>query len=78
MEFGEGAFIHYGLGNLFFDQMQSLELRQQFIDRHVIYDGRHISTQLLTSLLENYSRPRPMRSDERATFLVEIFQESGW
>jgi poly-gamma-glutamate synthesis protein (capsule biosynthesis protein) len=78
MEFYEDAFIHYGLGNLFFDQMQSLALRQQFVDRHVIYDGRHISTELLTSLLENYARPRPMRPEERDAFLVEIFQDSGW
>jgi poly-gamma-glutamate synthesis protein (capsule biosynthesis protein) len=76
--FEAGAFIHYGLGNLFFDQMQSLALRQQFIDRHIIYDGRHISTQLLTSLLENYARPRPMQPDERVDFLEDIFRQSGW
>src|SRR6185436_4538088 len=27
-----GAFIHYGLGNLFFDQMDQLGTRQSFID----------------------------------------------
>lgn len=78
IDFESGAFIHYGLGNLFFDQMQSLALRQQFIDRHVFYDGRHISTELLTSLLENYARPRPMQPEERETFLEEIFRQSGW
>lgn len=78
MEFDSGAFIHYGLGNLFFDQMQSLALRQEFLDRHVIYDGRHISTELLTALLENYARPRPMRPEERAGFLEQIFEQSGW
>ncbi len=78
MAFQDGAFIHYGLGNLFFDQMQSLALRQQFIDRHVIYDGRHISTELLTSMLENYAQPRPMEPAERAELLAEIFEQSGW
>lgn len=78
VEFVEGAFIHYGLGNLFFDQMQSLALRQQFIDRHVIYDGKHVSTELLTSLLENYAKPRPMDPAERAEFLAGIFKDSGW
>jgi poly-gamma-glutamate synthesis protein (capsule biosynthesis protein) len=58
--------------------MQNLALRQQFIDRHVIYEGRHISTQLLTSLLENYSRPRPMQPEERDAFLERIFRQSGW
>jgi hypothetical protein len=78
MAFESKAFIHYGLGNLFFDQMQSLALRQQFMDRHVIYDGRYISTELLTSILENYARPRPMEPEERSEFLEDMFTQSGW
>lgn len=78
MAFDSGAFIHYGLGNLFFDQMQSLALRQEFLDRHVIYDGRHISTELLTAVLENYARPRPMEPEERSRFLEQMFEQSGW
>ncbi len=77
-DFYEGGFIHYGPGNLFFDQMQTLEMRQEFIDRHVIYDGVHISTELLTALLEDYAQPRPMTPDERASFLERIFKKSGW
>ncbi|MCX7682567.1 MAG: CapA family protein [Anaerolineae bacterium] len=77
-DFVNGTFIHYGLGNLFFDQMQSLETRQQFIDRHVFYDGRHISTELLTAMLEDYSRPRPMTQQERAALLSAAFAASGW
>lgn len=75
--YGEG-FIHYGLGNLFFDQMQSLEHRQEFLDRHVFYDGQHISTELLTAMLENYAQPRPMTAEERASLLVRIFSASGF
>ena len=78
MEFYHGGFIHYGLGNLFFDQMQTLEMRQEFLDRHVFYEGRHISTELLTAMLENYAQPRPMTADERAEFLSEMFRSSGW
>ncbi len=88
MEFYHGAFIHYGLGNLFFDQMGNLPpapnlppmpaARRAFIDRHVFYDGRYISTELLTTMLEDYSRPRPMTGDERAAFLREYFAYSGW
>jgi len=77
-EFYHGSFIHYGLGNLFFDQMQTLAMRQEFLDRHVFYDGRHISTELLTALLENYAQPRPMTSGERAAFLEQMFRDSGW
>ena len=77
-DFYAGAFIHYGLGNLFFDQMQSLETRQEFLDRHVFYDGRHISTELLTALLEDYARPRPMTPEERAELLQAAFDASQW
>ncbi len=77
-DFVDGTFIHYGLGNLFFDQMQSLETRQEFIDRHVFYDGRHISTEVQTAILEDYARPRPMTPAERETLLRATFAASGW
>jgi len=82
MEFYQGAFIHYGLGNLFFDQMGNDPkipgIRREFIDQHIFYDGRYISTELLTAMLEDYSRPRPMTADERTAFLTEYFSLSGW
>jgi poly-gamma-glutamate synthesis protein (capsule biosynthesis protein) len=80
MEFYIGAFIHYGLGNLFFDQMDTpvTGTRREFIDRHVIYDGKYISTELLTAMLEDYARPRPMSEAEREQFLQDIFSASGW
>ncbi len=77
-DFHNGALIHYGLGNLFFDQMQRLEYRQEFLDRHVFYDGRHISTELLTAMLEDYARPRPMTVEERRALLEATFAVSGW
>jgi hypothetical protein len=86
MEFRGEEFIHYGLGNLFFDQMTYIlpsgevidGTRREFYDRHVFYDGRYISTELLTAMLEDYSRPRPMTEAERATFLSDYFYYSGW
>jgi poly-gamma-glutamate synthesis protein (capsule biosynthesis protein) len=77
MEFYEDAFIHYGLGNLFFDQMDGPS-RREFLDRHVFYEGSHISTELITAMLEDFARPRPMRADERETFLNRMFEASGW
>jgi poly-gamma-glutamate synthesis protein (capsule biosynthesis protein) len=77
-DFHAGAFIHYGLGNLFFDQMQRLEYRQEFLDRHVFYDGRHLSTEVLTAMLEDYARPRPMTVEERRALLTATFAVSGW
>ncbi|MCC6146300.1 MAG: CapA family protein [Anaerolineaceae bacterium] len=73
MIFDEGRFIHYGLGNLFFDQMMK-ENRPACIDRHVFYGGRYISTELLTVELEDYARPRLMNAQERQAFLKEVFE----
>jgi len=73
MEIHGDSFIHYGLGNLFFDQMFSLPVRQEFIDRLVFYDGRLASVDLRTALLEDYARPRPMTAEERQAFLQMIF-----
>jgi poly-gamma-glutamate synthesis protein (capsule biosynthesis protein) len=78
MEILNGAFIHYGLGNLFFDQMFSLETRELFIDRHVFYNGKYIDTELLTYINEDYSQPRPMTGLERTQFLEKIFKVAGW
>ncbi|NPV77912.1 MAG: hypothetical protein HPY59_16245 [Anaerolineae bacterium] len=73
MIFDGDRLIHYGLGNLFFDQMMDGN-RPSFIDRHVFYEGRYISTELITTILEDYARPRLMTTRERAAFLQEIFE----
>lgn len=78
MEFHQDAFIHYGLGNLFFDQMKINLTRREFIDRHVFYDGRYLGVELITTFLEDYSRPRYMTETERENFLTEYFAKSGW
>jgi len=78
-EFSHGGLIHHGLGNLFFDQFGvSTGTRQAFIDRHVFYDGQHISTELLTIMFIDYARPRPMTVEERSDLLRAVFTASGW
>jgi hypothetical protein len=83
MEFYNDSFIHYGLGNLFFDQMGNFDwmpdgIRREFLDRYVIYAGRLISVELITAMLEDFSQPRLMTDAERAEFLEEYFIDSGW
>ena len=79
MEFRNGSFIHYGLGNLFFDQYSLCEAcRQGFIDRHVFYDGRHISTELLPIQFVDFARSRPMTFEESDALLQVLFVASGW
>jgi poly-gamma-glutamate synthesis protein (capsule biosynthesis protein) len=78
-EFESGALIHYGLGNLFFDQYDvSQPCRQGFIDRHVFYNGRYLGADLLTILFVDYARPRPMNAGEREDLLRAVFRASGW
>jgi hypothetical protein len=79
--FEAGAFIHYGLGNLFFDQFHycaDYACDNAFIDRHVFYAGRHISTELIPIKFVDLARPRLMTSEEAARFLKIIFAASGW
>lgn len=76
--FSDGAFIHYGLGNLFFDQMDMLGTRQAFVDTYVVYDGRLLNVELWTGLIENWSRPRLMTPAEREQALTAVFRGSGW
>jgi Bacterial capsule synthesis protein PGA_cap len=94
MTFVEDGFIHFGLGNLFFDQMRMPDgenvpavfdeelpvagTRLEFLDRHIFYEGRYIGTQLLTAMLEDYARPRPMTDKEREVFLTHMFEASKW
>lgn len=80
MVFYEGSFLHYGLGNLFFDQMAVYYsgilmqgTREAFIDRLIFYDGELVSIELFTTMLEDYARPRPMTSTERIMLLSRIF-----
>lgn len=74
----DGSFIHYGLGNLFFDQMDRLATRQTMVDIYTIYDGRVVSVELWTGLIEFYARPRVMTPTERADLLNAVFVASGW
>jgi len=77
-EFNNNALIHYGMGNFLFDQMDYpvVGTRREFIDRHIIYGGSYINTELLTALLTDYSRPRPMTEEERTQFLTDLFTAS--
>jgi hypothetical protein len=77
MTFDGDHFIHYGLGNLFFDQMYGNNT-QEFIDRHIFYNGQYINTELLTARLEDFARPRPMSQDERQEFLDIVFNACIW
>jgi len=78
-EFYKTSYLHYGLGNLFFDQYkEGFAQRQSFIDQHIFYDGKHISTKLITLMFIDLARPRLMTDDERIDLLQIVFSASGW
>ena len=81
MEFFQSNFIHYGLGNLFFDQYRFFpgpELDRAFIDMHYFYDQKYINTQLVTIKFVDLAKSRLTTAEERIRFLKEIFTASGW
>jgi poly-gamma-glutamate synthesis protein (capsule biosynthesis protein) len=79
MEFVNDSFIHYGLGNLFFDQYGLCPACSQgLIDHHVFYDGRYISTELLPLQFMDYARSRPMTAEEANRLFEALFRASGW
>jgi hypothetical protein len=78
MEFNDGHLILYGLGNLFFDQMSDDNVRQGLIIKHTFYDGRHLSTQILPTVVEDFGQPRWATEEERAAILERVFDASYW
>lgn len=78
-EFYKGSLLHYGLGNLFFDQYnESAAQRQAFIDEHIFYDGHYISTELITIQFIDYARSRLSTDEEREGLLEKVFSASKW
>lgn len=74
-----GSMIHFGLGNLFFDQYNVMTgTRNAFIDRHVFYAGRYLGTELITIVFEDNARARMMTPAEREAFLLAVFSASSW
>jgi poly-gamma-glutamate synthesis protein (capsule biosynthesis protein) len=78
VEFTDGKLILYGLGNLYFDQMWDQATREGMIVKHTIYRGRHISTQILTTLLYDYGQPRWTTPEQRTSILGRVFAASYW
>lgn len=68
--------ICYGLGNLFFDQMQTLGTRQGIIAKHIFYNGKHISTQLIPTIIDDYCQPRLMDETEKKDLLFSLYEAS--
>ncbi|MCO5213128.1 MAG: CapA family protein [Caldilinea sp.] len=77
MEFSDESMILYGLGNLYFDQMGPTT-REGMVARHTFYAGRHISTQIQTTVVYDYGQPHWTTPAERASMLRRVFAASYW
>jgi len=86
IEYTGSSFIHYGLGNLFFDQWylahynpkQHINKDKSFIDLHYFYNGKYIGTRLVPLQFIDNARPRPMTDEEAFSFLNEFYKFSLW
>lgn len=78
LEFYGESLIHYGLGNLFFDQLGWFEdSNKAFLDRHIFYNGEYLGVELITVQFFNWSTPTLMTPEARAAMLERLFAESG-
>ncbi len=79
IEITDNAVLHYGLGNLFFDQYGlTQDTDDAFIDRHVFYDGKYLGVELLTITFRDFSQPLWMDASARAAMLEKLFSVSKW
>ncbi len=80
IELRNGSFIHYGLGNMFFDQYVYEDKTQPtdkaFIDQHTFYDGRYLGVQLYTIQFQDMARSNFMLPAARAELLKSVFAVS--
>ncbi|MCY3779689.1 MAG: CapA family protein [Chloroflexi bacterium] len=73
---GETALIHYGLGNLFFDQL-GWGNQRFFLDTLYIYDGRLLSVEVYPGIIEKRARPRLLTGEDRFNFLHFMFIQNN-
>lgn len=79
IEITDNAVLHYGLGNLFFDQYGlTQDTDDAFIDQHVFYDGKYLGVELLTITFRDFSQPLWMDESARAAMLEKLFSVSKW
>jgi len=73
-EFYGNTFLHYGLGNLFFDQYGIAENTDiGFLDRHIFYDGRYLGVELIPIQFIDKVQSRLMTAEEKAEALTIMF-----
>ncbi len=73
---GETAFIHYGLGNFYFDQ-PFWGNQRFFLDTLYIAEGQLRAVELFTGIIDDLARPRLMTPNERENFMFFMLVEQN-
>jgi hypothetical protein len=68
-EINENGFINYGLGNIFFGQALSEGTKQGIISKHIFYKNRHINTETIPYIIENYNQPKVIEGEDKDAFI---------
>ena len=75
---GETTFIHYGLGNLYFDQTFWGNMRF-FMDTLYVYDGNLLAVELFPGIIDGQARPRLLDGEDQYNFLhFMMIQQNGF
>ncbi len=75
---GETVFIHYGLGNLLFDQEYWGNMRF-FLDTLYIYAGQLLTVEIFPGIIDNQARPRLLKGEDQFNFLhFMLIQQNGF
>lgn len=72
--YGDGV-IFYGLGNLYFDQINWIGTRQGLVLSHYFYDGKYIQTKITPILLGGDFIPR-LADEEQSALLMKLLKEA--
>jgi poly-gamma-glutamate synthesis protein (capsule biosynthesis protein) len=72
--YGDGV-IFYGLGNLFFDQINWIGTRQGLVLSHYIYEGEFIQSRLTPIYMDNDLMPR-LATQEQGDLLLELLRDA--
>jgi enterochelin esterase-like enzyme len=68
---GQPAYLHYGLGNLYFDQ--TFFYMRSFLPELVLWRGNLLAVNLHVAIIDDLGRPRPMDDHNRTHFLSHMF-----
>jgi poly-gamma-glutamate synthesis protein (capsule biosynthesis protein) len=72
--YGDGV-IFYGLGNLYFDQINWIGTRQGLVLSHYFYDGQYIQTKITPILMGNDFVPR-IANEEQSELLMGLLKDA--